>query len=234
MRDRRVLSSLATIGLIASLMFPTSVSFAASPKPTSSDPKASGTEPVTVLAATASSTISVAGGPLTITINNELNCDVDHIADPLHGEFYGETACATLVAVDGTLFGPSFIPAGGSASPRTTFTPVSQTQTGDGSAATPWTITTVVTLGTTGLTLTERDVYVSGAEYYSTLIDLQNAPAAPSHNVIVYRAGDCYLQNDDRGFGTSNLIERSVGCVAATTDAAGNPIPGHASRSGSP
>ena len=120
------------------------------------------------------------GRPARITINNELNCDVDHIADPLHGEFYDETACATLVAVDGTLFGPSFIPAGGSASPRTTFTPVSQTQTGDGSAATPWTITTVVTLGTTGLTLTERDVYVSGAEYYSTLIDLQNAPAAPS------------------------------------------------------
>ena len=65
-----------------------------------------------------------------------------------------------------TLFGPGFIPAGGSASPRTTFTPVSQTQMGDGSAATPWTITTVVTLGSTGLTLTERDVYVSGAENY--------------------------------------------------------------------
>lgn len=112
MGDRRVLSSLVTIGLIASLVLPTSVSFAASPNPTPSDPKASGTEGVSVLAATASSTISVSGGPLTITINNELNCDVDHAADPLHGEFFGETACATLVAVDGTLFGPSFIPAG--------------------------------------------------------------------------------------------------------------------------
>lgn len=106
MGDRRVLSSLVTIGLIASLVLPTSVSFAASPEPKSSDPKASDTEGVSVLAATASSTISVSGGPLTITINNELNCDVDHVADPLHGEFYGETACATLVAVDGTLFGP--------------------------------------------------------------------------------------------------------------------------------
>jgi hypothetical protein len=226
MRDRRVSSILVTIGMIASLILPTSVSFAASPKPISSDPKASGTEPVTVEAASASSTIQVAGGPLTITINNELNCDVDHIDDPLHGEFYGETACATLVAVDGTLFGPSFIPAGSSASPLTPFTPVSQSMSGSGSASDPWTITTVVTLGSTGLTLTERDVYVSGAEYYSTLIDLQNAPAAPSHNGIVYRAGDCYLQNDDRGFGTSNLIERSVGCVAATTDVNGNLIPG--------
>ena len=35
---------------------------------------------------------------------------------------------------------------------------VSQVQSGSGSASDPWTITTVVTLGTTGLTLTERDV----------------------------------------------------------------------------
>jgi hypothetical protein len=124
MRDRRVLSTLTAIGLITSLVLPPPVSFAASPKPTSSDPKASGTGQVTPLVTTASSTIQVAGGPLTITISNELNCDVDHIADPLHGEFYGETACATLVAVDGTLFGPSYIPAGGSASPRTMVTPV--------------------------------------------------------------------------------------------------------------
>jgi hypothetical protein len=38
MRDRRVPSILVTVGLIASLILPTSVSFAASPKPTSSDP----------------------------------------------------------------------------------------------------------------------------------------------------------------------------------------------------
>ena len=63
MRHRRVLSTLVMIGLVASLMLPTSVSLAASPEPKSSDPKASGTGGVTVLAATASSTIFVAGGP---------------------------------------------------------------------------------------------------------------------------------------------------------------------------
>jgi hypothetical protein len=136
------------LGLAMSLLVPQQLALAASPQPSGSDPKSkgsggTGTEAVTA----ASETISVTGGPLTITVTDDLGCDVDHIADPQHGEFYGETACATLVAVDGVLFRPASIPAGGSASPYTAYTPVSQILSGNGDPGNPAMITTVVTLG---------------------------------------------------------------------------------------
>lgn len=72
-----------------------------------------------------------------ITIGDDLTCAVNHV-DDTHGEFYGDTACATLVAVNSVLFGPAFIPAGDSASPRTTFSPVSQSSvTGSGTIVDP-------------------------------------------------------------------------------------------------
>lgn len=51
-------------------------------------------------------------GPLSsITISPDLNCAVNHVADTV-GEFYGDTACATLLAANGVLYGPtSFRPA---------------------------------------------------------------------------------------------------------------------------
>src|SRR4051794_2957599 len=61
------------------------------------------------------------GGPLTwIETSPDLDCAVDYAGDS-HSEFFGTTACGTLVAVDGTLYGPAAIPAGSGASPRTTW-----------------------------------------------------------------------------------------------------------------
>ena len=87
----------------------------------------------------------LSAGPLTrIEITNDLNCAVDHTGDSAP-EFYGDTACGTLVAVGGTLYGPADIPAGESASPRTPFTPVSQTGVlGAGTVGDPYRIVTVV------------------------------------------------------------------------------------------
>jgi hypothetical protein len=229
---RRFVVALAVAGLSVSLVWPPQLTSAASPEPSGSDPKAkgsggTGTEAVTA----ASETISVTGGPLTITVTDGLGCDVDHIADPQHGEFYGETACATLVAVDGVLFRPASIPAGGAAAPYTAYTPVSQILSGNGDPGNPAMITTVVTLGSTGLRLTEQDVYVAGAESYTTTIDLVNTAGSDRH-VVVYRAGDCYLQNSDFGFGRSDPVFGSVACQAGQDDGSGNQIPAPASRNG--
>src|SRR3954471_21696722 len=51
-------------------------------------------------------------GPLTkIFVSPDLNCSVNHTGDS-HGEFYGDTACGTFVAVGNTTYGPATVPAG--------------------------------------------------------------------------------------------------------------------------
>ena len=101
--------------------------------------------------ATAPAAVAVpidSAGPLTrVEVTPDLNCAVDHVGD-VSSEFFGETACGTLLASGGILYGPAAIPAGGSASPRTAYTAVSQSPvTGSGTASDPFTIVTVVSLG---------------------------------------------------------------------------------------
>ncbi len=163
-------------------------------------------------------------GPLTsVFTSNDLNCAVNHTGDT-SAEFYGGTACATLIATGGTLYGPANIPAGDNASPRTTFTIVSQSEvSGAGTSANPYKVTTVVQAGTSGLTLTQTDSYVVGEESYTTDVAIHNTSGG-SRSAILYRAGDCYLQNSDTGFG--RIDGAAVSCVASD----GQPTPGPGTR----
>ncbi|MEO7131841.1 MAG: PKD domain-containing protein, partial [Dermatophilaceae bacterium] len=161
-------------------------------------------------------TIVSIGGPLTqITISPDLNCDVQHLGDS-SGEWFGATACATLVSAGGVLFGPAYIPAGGSATGvtgYTPYTPVSQTgPTGAGTTADPYTVVTIVDLGSSGLRLTQTDTYVEGGESYRTDVKVTTSGAA-GEPVKVYRGGDCYLQDSDTGLGRVDLGIAPV-CVA--------------------
>ena len=143
-------------------------------------------------------------GPLvSITISPDLNCDVRYEGDSAPSWFAG-TACGTFVSFDGALYGPATVPFGSGATGAagyTPFTPVSQTAvTGDGTAASPFTITTVVALGATGIQLTQVDTYVVGMESYRTDVTLRNGSGA-AIDALVYRGGDCYLQDSDSGLG---------------------------------
>ena len=70
---------------------------------------------------TASTSVATVGsisapGPLTtVATSPDLNCSV-HYAGDSAGEFYGDTACGTFVSLGGVLYGPAYVPAGGSAS----------------------------------------------------------------------------------------------------------------------
>ncbi len=157
-------------------------------------------------------TITSAGPLRSINISPQLNCAVSHTLD-IYPEWYGTDACATLVAINGVLYGPSSIPAGGGASPRTTYTPVSQTPvTGSGTAADPYTIVTVVRAGNVA-ELTQTDTYVTGDEFYATRVSVQNLTDHPLSGQM-YTAGDCYLQNSDWGYGS--ISGGSPRCVAST------------------
>ncbi|MGH2935416.1 MAG: hypothetical protein ACRDL2_13015 [Gaiellaceae bacterium] len=155
-------------------------------------------------------------GPLTsIEITSDLNCAVNHSGDSA-SEFYGGTACGTLLASGGTLYGPANIPAGGSASPRTTWSAVSQTAvTGSGTSGDPYKIVTVVDAGTSGLRITETDTYVVGQESYRTDISISNTGSTSAAGVV-YHAGDCYLQGSDFGYGSYDSSTGAIACVATS------------------
>ena len=157
------------------------------------------------LASSAGAATIASTGPLTsITISPDLNCAVNHTGDT-SPEWYGSTACGTL-AVDmstSTLYGPASIPAGGGASPRTAFTPISQTgPTGTGTSGDPYRIVTVAGLGTSGLTITQNDTYVVGQESYTTDVQISNANATP-RPVRLYAGGDCSCRTPTQGTGAS-------------------------------
>lgn len=167
----------------------------------------------TAAPAAADAAITSAGPLDEIAISSDLNCSVDHVADD-SGQWYDDTACATVVAVDGKIFGPADIPAASSLTGVTGYTPytaVGQTgPAGAGSAADPFVITTTVSLGDTGLVLTQRDSYVIGQETTRTDVVLSNSGAAKE--VTLYRAADCYLQDDDSGTGA--LVGSAITCTA--------------------
>ncbi|MFF0552923.1 Ig-like domain-containing protein [Streptomyces sp. NPDC004311] len=152
--------------------------------------------------------ISSAGPLSEINISRQLNCSVRHTLDT-EPEWYAGTACGTFVALDGTLFGPASVPAGGSAGPRTAYTEVSQTgPTGTGTSADPYKVVTVVNAGA-GVTLTQTDTYVVGRESYDTEVTVQNASGSAKTGNL-YTGGDCFLQNSDEGYG--RVVGRSVLC----------------------
>lgn len=172
------------------------------------------TSPVVFATPASADIISNPGGPLTsVEISPDLNCDVAYLGDSSH-EFFGDTACATLLATGGTLYGPEDIPAGGSASPRTTYTEVSQTSGGSGTSASPYIITTVVNAGTSGLQIRQVDSYVAGQETYRTDIAVTNTSRS-STSAVVYKAADCYLQDSDEGFGVYSASTGAVSCVTS-------------------
>ncbi len=167
-------------------------------------------------------------GPLThIVISDDLNCAVNHRDDGAVGEFFGDTACGTFLALNGILYGPAFIPFGGNANPRTAWTPVNQTLSGDGSPQHPRRVTTEVLAGTSGVRVFEEDTYVFGQETYETVVRVENRGTGFA-DFVLYRAADCYLGNDDYGFGQSqpNGIATAVRCVAAKTLPDGTRVPG--------
>lgn len=161
-------------------------------------------------------------GPLThVYVGNELGCQVAYRTDA-RLELFPPSAipgdCGTMVALGGALYTPDFSNHGGTATSglgtRTPFTPVSQTGvTGTGSTNNPFKVVTKVNVGSTGLRISEVDSYVSGDEAYRTDVAVTNGGGGVLAGQL-YRAGDCYLQESDVGFGFVDQAQRAAGCSA--------------------
>ena len=164
-------------------------------------------------------TIEDTDGPLVrIAISDTLNCSINYKGDK-YNEFYnGSSAtapadCGTFLAVGSELFGPQKLT---SISARNTkaiaWTPVSQTKSGTGTQADPWVLTTVVRGG--GFEITQTDTYSTGNEFYTTTSSVKNISDA-AQDFTLYHAADCYLQDNDYGFGEYDANAGTVICRAA-------------------
>jgi len=138
-------------------------------------------------------------GPLArIIVSSTLSCQVAH-RDDNQFEFYPAFSeighCGTFLALGGSIYGPEQ-----GAATQIPWTPVSQAPVaGTGSAGDPLRIVTVVDLPAAALRLQQTDSYVVGSQSYRTDVEFTNLGNAIQTGVV-YRAGDCYLQGDDRGF----------------------------------
>ena len=161
-------------------------------------------------------------GPLgNIWMGNELSCQISYAGDTVDVLFPSGAVpgdCGTFLAVGGVLFAPNFAAhtttATSGIGAYTAFTPVSQSAvSGSGSISSPFAVTTVAAAGATGLQITQIDSYVVGQESYRTDVTVANN-AGGAQSVVLYRAGDCYLQGTDVGFGFLGPEAGAVGCSA--------------------
>jgi len=146
-------------------------------------------------------------------VGQDLNCAMYSSSDT-SGEFYNDTACGTIIAVGGQLYGPSSIPAGDNltgASNYNPWTPVNQTQTGSGTSGDPYVITTDASADGSPITVSQTDTYAIGGSTVSTATTLTNTSGSPVQ-VMLYHAFDCYPGNSDTGTGTAS--GGSVSCVS--------------------
>ena len=171
-----------------------------------------------VAAFAAGPTIEDTEGPLVrIAISDTLNCSINYKGDR-HNEFYnGRSAedpadCGTFLAVGSELFGPGVLNSRTAKSMGTiAWTPVSQTKSGMGTQADPWVLTTVVRGG--GFEITQTDTYSTGNDFYATTSSVKNISDA-AQNFTLYHAADCFLQDDDYGFGEYDANTGTVICRA--------------------
>jgi hypothetical protein len=161
----------------------------------------------------------VSAGPLTrVTVGNELGCQVSHAGDSRFELFPSAGSpgdCGTFLLVGDTIYAPNFAahPSSVIGIASTPFSPVSQTGvTGSGSSGNPFRVVTVVAAGNTGVQVAETDTYVVGQESYRTDVTITNGSAAPLTGIL-WRAGDCYLQESDTGFGFVDPAHGAAGCA---------------------
>jgi hypothetical protein len=167
--------------------------------------------------ATAYGTISSAGPLDEIFAGIDGATQLSYVSDVDYQVYPPSTIPAdygTFVVVSDVLYAPDFSDHGSTATSSlgtyTVLTQVSQTAvTGSGTVGDPYSITTVLDVGTTGLRITQVDSYVVGEERYRTDVTLANSNTSQVSGIL-YRAMDCYLAGSDSSYGMQSGT--SVGC----------------------
>ncbi len=151
-------------------------------------------------------------GPLTrILVTPDLNCQVAH-EDDISFEFFGGEAgaCGTFLSVGGSLYGPASVPPVGLVGSEAWTADSQSAVVGSGRTGDPFRLVTMVEAGDAGIRVEQTDSYEVGQESYRTDVRISNA-GDREQRAILYRAGDCFLQDSDVGFG--RVDEGAPACV---------------------
>jgi hypothetical protein len=192
------------------------------------------------LAAAGQKVISTAGPLSSIYIDEDLACQAQ-VSGDASPTFYGLTepgGCGTFLALtegEGVtgeghhrLFGPDLSDSAGITT-EADYKVLAQTLTGSGTEASPFVVSTRVGAYEPEVEteievaeLTETDSYVAGQGFYTTRIAVKNPSTDPRDTLkgTVYHVGDCFLANEDTGFGAVNAPSAgSVACTLTPNDA---------------
>jgi hypothetical protein len=152
------------------------------------------------------------------TSTPDLGCTLttsEDSADEFFNNGSSNDACGTFLVVGGVPYGPATLPAGSALTSQaayTTWTPTSQTTTGDGSPGEPYTTVTTVAAGTTGVQLTQTDIWTLGGASVQSKMAISSV-AGDTQTVQLFRAADCYVGNSDIGTGSYDSASQTAGCL---------------------
>ena len=200
--------------------------------------------PAAAAASTPFTDIQSAGPLSDIYIGNDLGCQVRN-GGFSSTEYFPNAAgpgdCGTFLFLNsdnvaGGLFGPDFANHSGGTDTsftqgETPFTSAgNQSFAGSGTVASPYKVTTTVTLTSpTGnvpavLQLTEVDSYIVGDNFYQTDVTVTNIGSVTLDNGgELYHAGDCFLRGSNTGFGAFEPNSTTPNTAACTPNVLGNP-----------
>lgn len=148
------------------------------------------------------------------TSDRDLMCGLQTLEDTA-GEFYETTACGTFLSVDGSLYSPPAIPAGDSAR-GTAWTPISYSESGTGTHADPYVITTTADAGDSGIRVEQTDRWVEQEDSIATTMRVRNLSGAPK-SVLLSRGADCYIGDSDVGTGELSVASGLAGCLRSSS-----------------
>jgi Putative Ig domain len=146
-------------------------------------------------------------------LHEDLSCDA-HETGIAHSIYYGDSprpACGTFTRVDGQVYGPA-LPAS-DVPGRRDYTPV-ELLPPSGGGSTPHVFSATVAAGDTGVQITETDRFTDGDTAWTT--ELRITSTGGTHTISIYRAGDCYIDDNDFSSGGEDPATGAVSCQDAT------------------
>lgn len=170
------------------------------------------------------------GNPLTINVASDNSYQIFNSDVGSAGQIYPSSQTTTadmgwFVDINGTLYAPNFGEHGVTATSglgpyipfeETSMSPVS----GAGTAASPYTVTVSVNLGSSGFRATKTTTYVNGNGYFTERFRLVNVGGS-SAQVSLFLGSDIYLANSDSGRPFLEPTSRSPGgrtCAGVTPE----------------
>lgn len=163
------------------------------------------------------SPLCINGNPMRVCIGSDSSVQVTHSRWP-NGQVYGwqsgDADSGAWLWTGNDIYGPDACYGSRVTTAMYTVRPwtvVSHSgPAGAGTAASPWTVTTVLQAGSTGIRVTQRTSYVNGQDYFRLDWDVVNTSGSAA-TVSLFHGADSYFADSDVGLGYYDATSGAVG-----------------------